>query len=340
MTSKFALTFKEGIFFCRLFVTDATSPNMRVLMGICFGGVCWIRSELLLTIHVSTPYDYNYVIENYFFITLNCSLYIVKRLHIKYVSIFITMRFEDKVEQLRIKKHKGRETPEFLADVKALTDGEAFEYLMGEVLFAGAKIDLSLRPMIPRSETEFWVKQIIEDIKNKKAEYILRCLDVFSGSGNVGIALLKNFPEAVVDMIEFDPKLKEQIEISIIKNNIKKTRTRVVIGDCFEGAQGMYDIITAVPPYVSLQAKDEVMKELKAENPLSFFDKEDGFYFHTKILTEAKKFLKPSGILYLETDNDQVEKVKGIALSNGWTISEVRNDPYGNPNLFVLTKIY
>ena len=43
------------------------------------------------------------------------------------------MRFEDKVELLRIKKHKGRETPEFLADVKALTDGEAYEYLLGEV---------------------------------------------------------------------------------------------------------------------------------------------------------------------------------------------------------------
>ena len=69
------------------------------------------------------------------------------------------MRFEDKVEILRIKKHKGRETESFLADVKLLTEGEAYEYLMGEVEFAGAKIDLSLRPMIPRPETEFWVKK-------------------------------------------------------------------------------------------------------------------------------------------------------------------------------------
>lgn len=248
------------------------------------------------------------------------------------------MRFEDKVEILRIKKHKGRETPEFLADVKSLTEGEAYEYLMGEVEFAGAKIDLTLRPMIPRPETEFWVKQMIEDIRGKKAEYILRCLDLFSGSGNVGIALLKNFPEAIVDMIEFDPKLKEQIEISILKNNIKKTRTRVITGDSLEGAQGLYDIITAVPPYVPPQAKDEVMKELRAEDPLSFFDKEDGFYFHTKVLTEAGKYLKTGGVLYLETDNDQVERVKTIAEEKGWTNYEVRNDPYGNPNLFRFIK--
>lgn len=248
------------------------------------------------------------------------------------------MRFEDKVEILRIKKHKGRETESFLADVKLLTEGEAYEYLMGEVEFAGAKIDLSLRPMIPRPETEFWVKQMLLDIKNKKAEFVLRCLDVYSGSGNVGIAILKNIPEAIVDMIELDPKLKEQIDISILKNNIKKTRTRVLTGDSFEGAQGLYDIITAVPPYVPPAMKDEVMKELTAEDPLSFFDKEDGFYFHTKVLSEAKKYLKDKGVLYLETDNDQVEKVKKIAEENAWTTYEVRNDPYGNPNLFVLYK--
>ncbi len=246
------------------------------------------------------------------------------------------MRFEDKVEILRKKKHGGRETPEFLADVKALTDGEAYEYLMGEVVFAGAKIDLSLRPMIPRPETEFWVNRMLEDIKSKKAEYILRCLDLFAGSGNVGLAILKNIPEAIVDMIELDPKLNEQINISILKNNIKKTRTRVITGDALEGAQGTYDIITAVPPYVPPHMKEEVMKELSAEDPLSFFDKEDGFYFHTKVLKEAKKFLKAGGILYLETDNEQVEKVKEIAKEHGWTQFEIWDDQYGNPYLFSL----
>ena len=53
------------------------------------------------------------------------------------------MKFEDKVAQLRIKKHKGKETPEFLLDVQKLAHGEAYEYLLGEVLFCGTKIDSS-----------------------------------------------------------------------------------------------------------------------------------------------------------------------------------------------------
>lgn len=248
------------------------------------------------------------------------------------------MRFEEKVAGLRIKKHQGRETGEFLEDVKALADGEAYEYLLGEVDFCGAKIDLSLRPMIPRPETEFWIKQVIENIRDGESFFTIRALDLFSGSGNVSLAILKNIPESSVDMIEFDPKLKNQIEISILKNNIKKTRTRILTGDTWEGAVGMYDVITAVPPYVPPQMKDEVMQELHAEAPLSFFDKEDGYYYHKQVLSKAKDFLKEKGILYLEFDITQREKIEELAKEFGWTNYFFLKDPYGHEFVIKLVK--
>ena len=248
------------------------------------------------------------------------------------------MRFEDKVEILRIKKHGGRETEDFLKDVKSLTEGEAFEYLLGEVKFCDAKIDLSLRPMIPRPETEFWVKQAIENILNTRRGFTLRVLDLFSGSGNVGIAVLKNIPESIVDMIELDPKLKEQIEISIVKNNIKKLRTQIITGDTWTGAAGTYDVIFAVPPYVPPQMKEEVMKELSAESPLSFFDKEDGFYFHKQVLSRAKEFLKEGGVLYLEFDITQREKIEMLAKEYGFKNYSFLKDPYGHECAIKLSK--
>jgi hypothetical protein len=42
------------------------------------------------------------------------------------------MLFEKKVEDLRKIKHGGRETPLFLADVKKLVEGEAFEIIEAE----------------------------------------------------------------------------------------------------------------------------------------------------------------------------------------------------------------
>lgn len=248
------------------------------------------------------------------------------------------MKFEEKVKRLREEKYKGRETPELLEDIKKMTEGAAFEYLLGEVSFAGAKVDLSLCPMIPRSETEFWVRQAIKDITATRREYVLRCLDLFSGSGCVGLSVLKNLPEATMDFIELDPKLKEQIEISIARNNIKKLRTRVLTGDTWEGAQGTYDCIFAVPPYVPQSMKEEVMKELHAEDPLSFFDKEDGFYFHTEVLKRAKEFLKEGGALYLEFDITQREKIEELAKEYEWERYSFLKDPYGHECAMKLEK--
>lgn len=248
------------------------------------------------------------------------------------------MKFEDKVAQLRIKKHKGKETPELLEDIRKMTEGEAFEYLLGEVDFCGAKVDLSLRPMIPRPETEFWVKAALLEVLSTRREFVLRVLDLFSGSGNVGLAVAKNIPEATVDFIEYDPKLKEQIEKSIINNNVKKLRTRVITGDTWDGAAGTYDVIFAVPPYVPPQMKEEVMKELSAEEPLSFFDKEDGYYYHKQVLSRAQEFLKDGGTLYLEFDITQREQIEKLALEYGFTIYHFLSDPYGHECTIVLAR--
>lgn len=249
------------------------------------------------------------------------------------------MKFEDKVEKLRIQKYGGRETKEFLADVIKMAEGEALEYLLGEVEFCGAKIDLSLRPMIPRKETEFWVKTAvaeIQDTRSKKQEGI-RVLDLFSGSGNVGLVFLKNIKECTVDIIEYDSKLKEQIEISLKKNKIDASRVKVITGDTWSGAIGLYDVITAVPPYVPPQMKEEVMSELGAEDPLSFFDKEDGYYYHKQVLSQAKEFLHEEGVLYLEFDITQREKIEELAKEFGWMNYSFLCDPYNHEYVIKLT---
>lgn len=249
------------------------------------------------------------------------------------------MKFEDKVARLRKEKHKGIETPEYLEDVKKMTEGEAFEYLLGEVVFAGAKVDLSARPMIPRPETEFWVKQAIEDLLKTRRQFVLRCLDLFSGSGCVGLAVAKNIPEATMDFIELDPRLAPGIEHSIVRNNIKKLRTRVLTGDTWEGAGGKYDVIFAVPPYVPPALKEEVMQELTAEEPLSFFDKEDGFYYHKQVLSRAKEFLKDDGVLYLEFDITQREKIEKLTKECGYSTYSFLKDPYGHECCICVQKI-
>src|SRR3990167_2620857 len=120
---------------------------------------------------------------------------------------------ERQIEKLKKEKYAGQETEDFFSDVERLTKGEPYEYVFGHVDFLGAHIDLSLRPMIPRYETAFWVEKAIKELKEK--DKALRLADTFSGAGNVALAPLTHLPSATVDISELDPLLKEQIEINL-----------------------------------------------------------------------------------------------------------------------------
>ena len=63
------------------------------------------------------------------------------------------------------------------------------DYKRGFKDFLGVKVDLSFRPLIPREETEDWVKKVIEEIRGE-------CLDLFAGLGCIRLAVLKNIPDS------------------------------------------------------------------------------------------------------------------------------------------------
>ncbi|MDO8520716.1 MAG: HemK/PrmC family methyltransferase [bacterium] len=135
-------------------------------------------------------------------------------------------------------KYSGVETPAFRTDLKRLERGEPLAYIIGWVDFLGCRIDLSARPLIPRPETEFWVEQAMAEVTSGQwlvasRKNSLKILDLFAGSGCIGIALLKHLPNAMVDFGEKDPRLCKQIEKNIALNAIDPKRTRVIQTDVF-----------------------------------------------------------------------------------------------------------
>jgi release factor glutamine methyltransferase len=93
------------------------------------------------------------------------------------------------------------------------------DYKRGFKDFLGAKIDLSKKPLIPREETEYWVSVAIKEIKEGS-----ECLDLFAGSGCIGIAILKNVSNSFCDFGEKEELFLEQIKISLDLNNIEGKR--------------------------------------------------------------------------------------------------------------------
>lgn len=244
---------------------------------------------------------------------------------------------EKQKAELLTKKYSRVETPEFLADVTRLKNGEPLEYVIGFADFLGCHIDLSHKPMIPRYETAFWVERAINELKERNKP--LRLADTFSGSGNVGVALLKHLPDATVDFSELDPHLKEQIQISCIKNDIDPSRYTITTASALDGLTGTYDAIFAVPPYVAPEALPDLDAEMIHYEPhLAFFADDDGTAFHKILIETAWEKLNDAGTLYMEADMDQDEKIKEMINGTKWSKLELWPDPYGATPNIVLRK--
>lgn len=250
------------------------------------------------------------------------------------------MNFLETIKQkLKKEKYAGNETPAYFEDCKRLEKGEPYEYVLGYVDFLGCHIDLSLRPMIPRPETAFWVARAIEELKEKCDDTPVRLADTFAGAGNVGLALLKHVPCATVDIAELDPKLKEQIELNIEKNNIEKGRAKVVTASALEGLEGKYDAIFAVPPYVPYEALPDLDQEMIDYEPhLAFFAHDGGHEFHKILIDQAWDLLNVGGTLYMEADMDHNDAIRELVKGTKWSKLEFWPDPYGATPNVVLRK--
>jgi len=177
--------------------------------------------------------------------------------------------------------------------------------------FLNCKIDLSKKVFQPRMETEYWVRKSLKELKTENGKLKIKILDIFAGSGCIGIAILKNIQNSFVDFVDISSKAIEQIKINLILNKIAKNRYKVIKSNLFEKVKEKYDFIFANPPYVALKRINQVQKEvLKNEPKEALFAGPEGMFWIEKFLKESKKYLKPRGIIYMEFDPQQKEKIK------------------------------
>jgi len=181
------------------------------------------------------------------------------------------------------------------------------------IKFLNCKIDLSKKVFRPRIETEYWVVKALKDIRMFKCSNV-RVLDIFAGSGCIGIAVLKSIKNSEVDFVDVSKKAIEQIEINLKLNGIEKGRYKIFQSNLFEKLRGKrYNFIFANPPYVALDRIGEVQKEvLKNEPSQSLFAGRDGMFWIRKFLRGVKKYLKKGGKIFMEFDPKQKVEIEKI----------------------------
>ncbi len=203
---------------------------------------------------------------------------------------------------------------------------EPSAYQIGWVPFLDTKIFLDSRPLIPRTETEYWVEQALSSLEKTRALHIL---DLFAGSGCIGIALLAHLPQAHVDFAEIDERHFPTIEKNISENGISTERVSLIRTDVWSAITGTYDSVFANPPYLSKNRIERVQDSVLAFEPEeALFAEEDGFALIRRTLEGLLPHLNPGGALYIEHEPEHSVPIKSLASLLDLK-AEVRKDQYG-----------
>lgn len=224
-------------------------------------------------------------------------------------------------------KYLGIETAGFKRDLERLKSGVPLAYLIGHVPFLDAIIHLDSEPLIPRTETEFWVEKAINELRSRPEKELV-ILDLCAGSGCIGISALLALENAIVDFVEIDETHHKTIRKNLFENNIDINRATIRGGDVYSQVTGSYDCILTNPPYIdkTLDRTDASVIEHEPHNAL--FADEHGLSIIAKIIEGAPQHLQQNGIVYLEHEPEQTAAVMKYAAEAGLTAA-VASDQYG-----------
>lgn len=166
-------------------------------------------------------------------------------------------------------------------------------YILGSVPFCD--LDILVKPpiLIPRPETEEWVSWLIERLKQANFTKFT-ALDLCCGSGCIGLAIAKAFPESKIIGTDINP---EAVKLSIENKNHNEIRNiEFIQSDLFQNLPSNFscDLIVSNPPYLTKKELSLLNLEVKNwEDHLALVAQDEGMYFYHKIFKEAPKYLVP-----------------------------------------------
>jgi HemK-like putative methylase len=238
------------------------------------------------------------------------------------------MSLEKEAAWLLQEKYHGSPSLAYEADKVALATGTPLAYLIGNIPFLGTTIWLDSKPLIPRTETEYWIEQLIRDFQTRNVTPH-SVLDLCAGSGCIGISLARAFPDTEVTFVEIDRAHHATIKKNWEVNGLSPRTCHIIGGDLYSDlTPHEYDLIVTNPPYID-PAHDRSTLEVRIHEPsIALYGGLGGTELITNILTTAPAFLSAHGELWLEHEPEQVAYIQKIAMASGF-ICSAHNDQYG-----------
>ncbi len=202
---------------------------------------------------------------------------------------------------------------------------EPLQYIIGRVEFYGMQFKVTRDVLIPRSETEILVEEVINFAKDKSG---LRILDIGTGSGNIPIALAKNLTNAEITSVDVSANAIEVAKENALLNNVE-SKVEFILSDIYhlKIETDLFDIVVSNPPYISAEEYPTLQKEIVDYEPsIALTDSNDGLNFYRTITEKSKSFLKKEGKIFFEIGKEQFDDVEKILLKNNFLNIKITKD--------------
>lgn len=240
--------------------------------------------------------------------------------------------------------------------VKRAGAQEPVQYLVGETWFHARSFLVDRSTLIPRPATETLVGLAVDWARRRGAP--LHMLDLCTGSGCIAVSVAsalttprKGWAEAPAPPLEVSVVASDLVPaaVDLARRNAERHgqsgRIEVRVGDLFAVMQpaerGMFNLITANPPYVSDAEWVQCAPNVRDHEPVTALrGGPDGLRLIEPLLRQSPEWLKPGGRLLVEIAASQGAAARRLASSvKGLRVEDVVRDHEGHDRVLVVDRL-
>ena len=221
-------------------------------------------------------------------------------------------------------------------------------YITGVKEFYGYDFFVTPDVLIPKPDTEVLVERAMELII--EAAHPLRILDMCTGSGCIGLSVMKtlyalekvsveNLPQmTLVDISEPALAIAKKNAAALLPDSDILQKITFIKSDLFEKVDGEFDFILTNPPYVPSSMVDELLKDGRNEPRLALDGDmalrepqgphANGLSIIKKLITQSCKHLAQNGTILMETGEYNAQTTAEFAQKAGF-VTEIHHDLEG-----------
>ena len=217
--------------------------------------------------------------------------------------------------------------------VKRRAQSEPLQHLLGTVEFCDHTFAIDKRAMVPRPETEELVELLIAKCEMRIANP--KMVDVGTGSGVIALSLAAKFPEAEVYAVDISDDA-----LALARENAARLgleRVHFQKSDLLESLPERFDLIVANLPYISMQDRHLLAREVLHDPEVALFGGPSGDELVRKLIEQAPTHLKPGGLLALEIGLGQGERLSDFLRQKNYHDIELKKD-YSGITRFLLAR--